>query len=176
MERVLLRFENLQQVVGSEELSVILLTDESRQRAISVVCDQDMTRQIMLRLSKPSVSRTMLPEVLLQMLTSQYEMLIVGIYDGQYQVLLMDIEGKQSVRMRMSDAILLSIISNIPLYMEERLMQRQSIPFDENATGVAIPINTMDTKRLRQALNHAVEEENYELASQLRDEINRRKK
>ncbi len=175
MQRILLRFENIQQVVGSEELSVIMLTDEARQRAVSIVCDQEMTRQIMLRLSKPSISRTMLPEVLLQMLTSHYEMLIVGIYDGQYQVLLMDIEGQQSVRLRISDAVLLSIISNIPLYIEERLMQRQCVPFDENATGIAIPINTMDTKRLRQALHHAVEEENYELASQLRDEINRRK-
>ena len=175
MQRTLLRFENLQQVVGSEELSVIMLTDELRKRLLTVVCDQDMTRQLKLRLSRPDVCRTMLPEVLLQMLPSHYEMLIVGIYDGQYQVMLMNMGDGNCIRIRMSDAILLSIISKVPLYIESRLMKRQSIPFDENATGVAIPINSMETERLRIALKNAVEEENYELASQLRDEIKRRK-
>lgn len=166
----------MQQIAGSEELSVILLTDEARRRVLSVVCDGDMTRQLLLRLKgNASVNRTMLPEALLQLLPSKYEMMIVGVYDGQYQVMLMDIESGNSVRVRTSDAVLLSIISYIPIYIEERLMERQSIPYDENATGVAIPINSMDTPRLKAALKNAVEEENYELASQLRDEIRRRK-
>ena len=176
MKRTLLRFENLQQIAGSDELSVILLTDEPRKRALSVVCDTDMTRQLLIRLrGNAKVCRTMLPEALLQLLPSSYEMMIVGVYDGQYQVMLMDTENGNSVRVRTSDAVLLSIISHIPLYIEERLMAQQSVPYDEHATGVAIPINSMDKPRLRAALKNAVEEENYELASQLRDEINRRK-
>ena len=176
MKRTLLRFENLQQIAGSDELSVILLTDEPRKRALSVVCDTDMTRQLLIRLrGNAKVCRAMLPEALLQLLPSSYEMMIVGVYDGQYQVMLMDTEDGNSVRVRTSDAVLLSIISHIPLYIEERLMAQQSVPYDEHATGVAIPINSMDTPRLRAALKNAVEEENYELASQLRDEINRRK-
>ena len=176
MDRVLLRFENLQQIVGGEDLSVILLTDETRQRALSVVCDADMTHQLITRLrGKLYVVKTMLPEVLVQLLPSDLEMLIVGVYEGQYQVMLMNMGDGNCIRIRMSDAILLSIISKVPLYIESRLMKRQSIPFDENATGVAIPINSMETERLRIALKNAVEEENYELASQLRDEIKRRK-
>ena len=42
------------------------------------------------------------------------------------------------------------------------------------AQKIAIPINTMDLPRLQSALADAVENENYELASQLRDEINKR--
>ena len=53
-------------------------------------------------------------------------------------------------------------------------MSRQSTPFDETATGIAIPINTMDVPRLKMALQQAIDNENYELASQLRDEIQRR--
>ena len=166
----------MQQIVGSEELSVILLTDQARKRALSVVCDADMTRQMLIRLQgNRELCRTMLPEALLQLLPSSYELMIVGVYDGQYQVMLMDVMSGDSVRVRMSDAVLLSIISHIPLYIEERLMERQSVPFDENAKGVSIPINSMDTSRLKAALQNAVDEENYELASQLRDEINRRK-
>ena len=52
----------------------------------------------------------------------------------------------------------------------------QSSPFDAEATGVSVPINTIDVKRLKQILGNAVEEENYELASQIRDELKRRTK
>ena len=50
MQRTLLRFESIQQIQGSDQLSVILLTDEPRRRALSVVCDMDMARQIVMRL------------------------------------------------------------------------------------------------------------------------------
>ena len=176
MKRTLLRFENIRQIVGTDELSVVLLTDLEQRRTLSVVCDHDMTKQMMMRLNgKREVCRTLLPEVLVKLLPSTYEMMIVGIYDGQYQVMLMDTQSGESQRIRISDAILLSRISKVPLYIEDRLMERQSVPFDEHASGVSIPINTMDTARLKLALKSAVEDENYELASQLRDEIKRRR-
>ena len=176
MKRTLLRFENIRQIVGTDELSVVLLTDLEQRRTLSVVCDHDMTKQMMMRLNgKREVCRTLLPEVLVKLLPSTYEMMIVGIYDGQYQVMLMDTQSGESQRIRISDAILLSLISKVPLYIEDRLMERQSVPFDEHASGVSIPINTMDTARLKLALKSAVEDENYELASKLRDEIKRRR-
>jgi bifunctional DNase/RNase len=176
MERIRLIFESIQQVVGNENLSVIVLTDEPRQRAISVICDEQMTRQILFRLQSPDKAQTLLPESLLQMLTGQYEMMIYGVHDGQYQVVLSDSGFECSSRIRMSDAVLLTIISGYPLYIEENLMRQQCYPFDQHAQGVSIPINTIDMHRLNTALQNAIEVENYELASQLRDEINRRKK
>lgn len=174
MKKTLLRFENLQQLVGTEELSVILLTDEMRLRGLTVVCDHQMASQLQLRIDNPKNCRHMLPEVLVSQLTSKYEMMVCGVYEGQYQVVLMDEIGNTS-RIRMSDAVLLSIMSNIPLYIEENLMQRQCFPFDEKTqTQLAIPINTMDVKHLKSALEKAVDDENYELASHLRDEIKRR--
>ncbi len=173
MRRTLLRFENLQQVVGGEGISVIVLTDMQRQYALSVVCDDAMAQQLQMRIANPRGCRNMLPETLLSLLTSSYEMMICGLFEGQYQVVLMN-EMADSVRLRMSDAVLLSIISNIPLYIEDRLFERQNFPFDEHSQSIAIPINTMDLPRLKMALEHAVENENYELASQLRDEIKRR--
>ena len=174
MKRTLLRFENIQQVVGDEHLAVILLTDETRQRALSVVCDEQMTQQMLLRLQSPNRCCAMLPEVLVQMLSGKYEMMIYGIHDGQYQVVLADTDFKQSTRLRISDAVLLNIIAGYPLYIEEELMRRQCVPFKENVRGIAIPINTMDCQRLNMALEKAIDDENYELASQLRDELKRR--
>ena len=177
MKRTRLRFQNIQQIVGDEKIAIILLTDEKRQVALSVVCDEPMARQVMLRLQSPRYCRTLLPESLLSMLpTNDYEMMIFGIHDGQYQVVLTDAEYEHSTRIRMSDAVLLTIIDeHIPLYIEDTLLQRQSVPYDPDASGIAIPINTMDSRRLNEALQHAIDTENYELASHLRDEINRRK-
>ena len=175
MNRIRLRFESIQQVAGSEELAVILLTDEERANALSVVCDDPMKRQMLMRLQRPKACRTMLPEALLQMMTETCEMMVYGIHDGQYQVVLANKSFDRNVRIRMSDAVLLSIISQYPLYIEQTLFQRQCVPFDEHATGIAIPINTMDSIRLDEALRKAVDEENYKLASLLRDELKRRK-
>jgi hypothetical protein len=162
--------------VGADELSVIVLTDEERRRALSVVCDGPMTHQFVMRFHLPAISKTFLPEALLELMDINHEMTIYGIHNGQYQVVLADRSYERSVRIRMSDAVLLMVINHdIPLYIEETLMQRQCVPFDPEATGIAIPINTMDSQRLDEALRHAIEVENYELASHLRDEINRRK-
>lgn len=173
MKRTLLRFENIQQVVGGDGLAIIMLTDMERKKGLSVICDEAMAQQLQMRVHNPEGCRNMLPETLVSLLPLSYEMLICGLFEGQYQVMLMDELG-DSVRIRMSDAILLSVISHIPLYIENGLMERQSFHFDESSQSVAIPINTMDLDRLKTALSHAIDNENYELASQLRDEIKRR--
>ena len=103
MKRTLLRYDSLHQVTGASDLWVIVLTDEERQNAISVVCDADIAVQLKVRINAPEISKILLPEALVQLLPSTYEMLIVGIYDGQYQVMLMDTQNGESVRLRMSD-------------------------------------------------------------------------
>ncbi len=160
--------------MGNAELSVVMLTDEAREHALTVICDEPMTRQYLLRLQHSSICSDRLPEALVQMLTVGHEMMVFGLHDGQYQVVLADVQYERNTRIRMSDAVLLSMISDIPLYMEASLFRQQSVLFNENDQGVSIPINTMDVPRLNMAMQHAINEENYELASKLRDEIKRR--
>lgn len=174
MRRIQLRFHTLHKMEGTDDMSVILLTDMEQQRVLSFICDNAIAQQFAIRSNNPS-SRIMLPEALLQLIGAKLEMVVVGIYDGQYQVMLSNLRTGALVRLRMSDAVLLSGISNTPLYIEERLFQQQSMPFDAESTKVAIPINTLDSKGLQKALDQAVENENYELASIIRDEIKSRK-
>lgn len=53
-------------------------------------------------------------------------------------------------------------------------MARQSVRFSENSNAISMPVNTLSTEMLDKALQKAVEDENYELASHLRDEKKRR--
>ncbi|MCD8210312.1 MAG: UvrB/UvrC motif-containing protein, partial [Prevotella sp.] len=73
-------------------------------------------------------------------------------------------------------SLLLSLISNLKIYIREDIMRRQSVPYNENAKGVSLPVNTISDEMLQAALDKAIQDEDYELASHLRDEKKRRKK
>jgi len=177
--KVRLRFQGVNEIVGNEEMGIITLTDEQRERMISIVCDKTMAVQLELRVRQVPVTHIMLPEVLTTFIKQQmgfdFEILIHNIVDGQYRVLLCNNTTLEAHPMRASDAVLLSVVADVPIFMEQTLMERQSQPYSAQARGVALPVNTLSSEMLEAALKRAVEEENYELASQLRDEKNRRK-
>ena len=121
----------------------------------------------------------LLPEVLLKLIDvatkEVLEMTIDDVVDGQYNVTLRNVNTRDSFPLRASDAVLLSYISNIPLYIEDQLMDRQSVVYQKDAKGMSVPINAISDEMLDKAMQKAITEENYELASQLRDERKRRK-
>ena len=89
---------------------------------------------------------------------------------------LMNTVTGRSDQLRASDAILLSVVADIPLYIDSSLLSRQSVPFNPTHNGISIPINSLSEEMLNKALEQAIKDENYEMASYVRDEINRRKK
>ncbi|WP_455585815.1 bifunctional nuclease domain-containing protein [Bacteroides sp.] len=84
---------------------------------------------------------------------------------------------------RTSDAIALAVRSNCPIYIYESILEKEYLRLDdpenpteeddeeeEEETG-----DSTNVSSLEEALNRAIQEENYELAARLRDEINRKK-
>lgn len=180
MTKERLIFKGVSEIVGTEDLGLLILTDEAKERQITIVCDKAMAVQLELRIKKIPITKIMLPEVLCRMLKNNggldYELLIDNIIDGQYRTILYDKETMDTLLIRASDAVLLSIVANIPLYIEAGLMRRQSVMYNENAKGVSLPVNTISDEMLQAALDKAIADENYELASHLRDEKKRRTK
>jgi len=178
MGRIRLKFKSISEIVGSDEMGLLILTDETDQRQIAVPCDKAMIREFSLRMNHASVVGRLLPEVLWHVVAMQtdlqFEILINGIIEGQYRALLVNLETHEPVAIRMSDAVLLAHIARLPIYIDEELMEKQSVPYSQEARGVAIPVNTISTEMLKDALEKAIEEEKYELASHLRDELRRR--
>lgn len=179
MNKIRLVFKGLSEIVGGEQLGLLVLTDVGETRQLTIICDKQMEYQFGLRVGKASICQLLLPEVLCGVLKNQvdihFELLISSIVDGQYRALLVNTETLETTAIRASDAILMSYISGTPLFIEERLMMRQSVPYVPNAEGLAIPVNAISDDMLQAALDKAIEDENYELASHLRDEIKRRK-
>lgn len=179
VRKIRLKFKSVSEIVGSTNLALLVLTDVQEQKQISIVCEQTMALQLSLRASHSPLSKTFLPEVLWQALSlhsdSQFEVLINGLVDGQYRAIFYDTATLTPISIGVSDAVLLSLIGDVPLYIEESLMYRQSVSFRDGSEGIAIPVNTLNIEMLKDALDKAIENENYELASHLRDEMRRRK-
>ncbi len=180
MTKEKLVFKGVSEIVGANELGLLILTDEAKERQITIVCDKSMAVQLELRVKKIPITRIMLPEVLCKLLknnvSTNYELLIDGIEDGQYRTILYNNETMEATLIRASDAVLLSIVAGIPLYMDAELMRRQSVAYNANSRGVSLPVNTISDEMLQSALDKAIADENYELASHLRDEKKRRNK
>jgi len=181
MARLKLKYKGLAEIVDSNGLGIITLTDESASRAINFICDNATIVQLHLREKKVELSSAMLPEVLVSFLGDyveirHMEVTIYDIQDGQYQVTLTNSDHFSIRRIRLSDAVLLHLIAGVPIYIEERLMDSQSVALDDQAeTGkLSIPINSLDTDKLRYELQRAVEIEDYRLASYINAELKKR--
>ena len=171
------------QIVDSSGLSVVVLTDEQCQRALTIICDEPMTQQLLIRMNHLPGEDKMLPEVLTTMMLAQnqgetqdYELLVYDVDDGQYKVVLTSMKSQLSIPIRISDAALLAIFSDIPLQIDEKLFLRQCSKYVPNTSGLVIPINTIGLEQLNEELQKAIAEENYRLASSLHEEIMKRNK
>lgn len=181
--KVQLFFREMAQIAGSEGLSAVVLSDSAGIWALTIICDEPMTQQLLIRFRHLPGRDQMLPEALARLLfqttatmSEDYELLTYDVADGQYKTMLMSRSSGHSVPLRMSDALLLSTVAKIPLYIEERLFQRQRSQFVPNSVGMVIPINTIGLDRLNEALEKAIAEEDYRLASTLHEEIKKRQK
>lgn len=175
-----LNIKNVSGISGTEEMGVIVLLDEEEERQLSITCDRNMTYQFSLRINNIGNTQKLLPEVLVNKLlysaSYRFEIIIDSVKDGQYVVFLEDIDSMERMPVRASDAMLLAYISDIPIYITEELMNQQSTKYSPNAKGLALPVNTLSNSMLRRALDKAVADENYELASKLKEEVDSRKK
>ena len=65
MVRTRLRYHRLAEIVGTDGLAILTLTDENDRRALNVVCDQSMRHQLQMRAEQHDLCNLLLPEVML---------------------------------------------------------------------------------------------------------------
>ena len=81
---------------------------------------------------------------------------------------------------RTSDAILLALTFHAPIYMYDDILETQCMPYDEDEelddySMANESAEAESVEELEMALERAIKDENYELASVLRDKIKKQK-
>jgi len=115
------------------------------------------------------------------------EVVINKFLEGVFHAELVCLNGKQEYRIdaRTSDAVALSLRFNCPVYTYESIMSKAGIIVDEKEKEITTEekqkksgniYEQYSVEELNNLLKQAVDKEEYENASKIRDEINRRKK
>ena len=104
------------------------------------------------------------------------KILIYKAKDGVfYSYLFFEKDGEEfKIDSRTSDAVALALRYNCPMYTTEDIMQSEHL-HDLGEGKFSVPISSVSMQMLEEALQAAIDKEEYEQASQLRDEIRKRK-
>lgn len=115
------------------------------------------------------------------------EVIINKFHEGIFYSVLVCNDGKKEIEIdsRTSDAVAIALRFNCPIYTYEHVMASAGIIMDISEEGeikepeafksVDNPLSKLNLIELEKALQEAVENEDYEKASLIRDEIKKRK-
>lgn len=180
LENIPMKVYAISELVGNKDIGIIVLADHNAARHIAVICDKACMQQLKLRLEKNKSCGFMLPETLSRIIDQQYgidySLLIDDITDGTYQARIVGDGLIDDFCLRATDAVLLHLISKKPLYATAELMNNQSTPLIPGNPAMALPYNALSDNMLFDAMKSAVEQEKYEMASSIRDELRKRGK
>lgn len=173
-----LKLTAISEIMGVEDVVLLNLVDEGMERQLFVTCERSMSRELQMYMMNKKETTKLFPSVMADILRSQdYQQLMVVITDvieGEYQVEVVDTLHDKHFPIRCSDGVLLSLVCDVPIYATRHLMRMQSVPFKPGATKVGLPLTVLSDDMLKMSLEKAIETENYEMASNLRDELNKR--
>ena len=178
-------------VMADHSVSLLILTDEDETRQMTLLIDEAMRHEIAIRRGKYvgnlqqrtnaiNYLQYCLPETLSAAITYltniEFCVVIVNIFEGQYNAILEDARTGTAFPIRVSDGALLAYADpHVPLYVEKSLWDAQSTKYlGTKAKGVILPLNTLSVPMLRHAMQQCIDEEKYEAAQQIKEELERR--
>lgn len=203
MRTVLLNIIGLTYSQSQSNAYALLLGEEEGPRRLPIVIGAFEAQSIAIALEKELMPPRPLTHDLFTSLALSYniyikEVMIHKLKEGifySYLVCEMDGEIKQ-IDSRTSDAVALALRFNCPIYTYESILDQAGVILDDEAkepaqieTTVPSSTETVDSqpdtskednlsrlsdKAIQNRLNRAIENEDYELAAVLRDELNKR--
>lgn len=176
----LLLIKSVSEILGIKDVALVSLVNATETRQIVVSCELEMRDLIMKYMTYRPETQMLFPSVVNDILAtrdkSSLEVRINGVKDGVYQTEIYDRLTQKSFPIRCSDGIFMSVACKLHIYASAEVMRLHSIPYVTGATKVGLPLSVLSEKLLKNSLQMAIETENYEMASNLRDELNKRHK
>lgn len=174
---------NVTRCTRDGEAYMAVLRETGGDRMLPVLMEREAAQQLMLRLQH--VVRPSLPSSLTGIMYQVFNSCRIDVHQVRISAvqagvtfchLLFEQGGVERVvrHCRASDGLLLAYTFGCPICIDEELLERQYMR-QAGEDSYSMPVNSVSNEALKSALEQAVREENYELASQLRDELERRK-
>lgn len=192
MDKVKLEIAGLSYSQTQSGAYALVLTESGGERSLPIIIGGFEAQAIAIELEKMTPTRPLTHDLFKSFAVSFgikiKEVVIYNLNEGIfYAKLICEREGQISeIDARTSDAIALGIRFKCPIYTFENILASAGIIYDENQdlntdlTEEKIdedinPMGEMDINELERLLEEALSDEDYERASKIRDEINKRK-
>lgn len=172
----------------------LVLAEESGERRIPIIIGPVEAQAIAIQLEGLKPPRPLTHDLFKNLAfafdINVSEVIIYKLEEGIFYSELVCEMGEEEIRIdsRTSDAVALALRFKCPIYTTEDILEKAGIvmetegenpvEFDDTSsdTGMKSEFENYTEKELKEMLNEAVTNENYERASKIRDELNRRKK
>lgn len=170
----------------------LVLSEEVGLRRLMVVVGAPEAQSIAFRLQNVIPPRPLTHDLFKPMLDSFFidleEVVIHKFEDGVFHSKLVLSQGEHVIEIdsRTSDAVAIALRNNAPIYTTEKIMKELSVVIDDSVLKDenreysddgevgGRDFSLLNTLQLKDMLKDAVKDEDYELASILRDEIGRK--
>jgi bifunctional DNase/RNase len=172
----------------------LVLAEEEGERRIPIIIGGVEAQSIAIKLEGLEPPRPLTHDLFLNFATAfkinLTEVVIYKLEEGIFYSELVCIKDDETLRIdsRTSDAVALALRFNCPIYTFEDILTKAGIVLDLNEPSettanqtkatpkTSNPLESKTLEELQNMLNEAIESENYEKASKIRDEIKQRPK
>ncbi len=195
MEKIKMGIYGLQYSQTQTGAYALVLEEAEGTRRLPIIIGSSEAQAIAIELESMSPTRPLTHD-LFKSFAEEFkikiqEVIICNFVDGVFygKILCSNGENKVEIDCRPSDAIALAVRFKCPIYTHEFILTAAAFEKDESGTGIK-PISieeeasgsnssnyqNLSLDELDEALNEAIGKEDYEQASLIRDEVNRRAK
>jgi len=190
MSKVKLNITGLSNSQNQTGAYALLLSEENGDRKLPIIIGAFEAQSIALKLENLDPPRPLTHDLFLNFSkTFKIDITEVNIYKLEegvfFSVLICKQEGKEvKVDARTSDAVALALRFKCPIYTTEEILDKAGIYLDlKSHKESSKTVKNKEVSKwgkytiaeLNEELKNAIENENYEIASEIRDELNKRK-
>ncbi len=199
MKKIKLEIQGLAYSQTQSGAYTLILGEEKGKRRLPIVIGAFEAQAIAIELESMTPTRPLTHDLFKNMAHSfeiqVEEVLIYNLLEGIFYAKLICNNGekKEEIDARTSDAIALAVRFNCPIYTYEFILAQSGIVQDDAAIGEGLQdhveqqtpssatklseseLGTTSTEDLKDLLKRAIDEEAYERAGRIRDELNKRK-
>jgi bifunctional DNase/RNase len=193
MKKIRLKIAGLSYSQTRAGAYALILEEEDGNRRLPVIIGTSEAQSIAIQLEGLKPYRPLTHDLFVSVASSFHieviEVNIVKLEEGIFysEVICKREHAKIKIDSRTSDAIAIALRFNAPIFVTESIMQRAGMIFDEdtgkfsetseqNEQSSSVKDYTdMSDDELKQRMDESIKNEDYETASKIRDEINRRK-